>query len=37
MKNCRGILFLERGFTLDEELTNTLKKKRHLIEKNTAH
>ncbi len=30
----QGVLFLEREFALGEELTNTLKKKRHVIEKN---
>ncbi len=29
----QGIAFLDREFTLGEELTNTLKKKRHVIEK----
>jgi long-chain acyl-CoA synthetase len=29
----QGIVFLDREFTLGEELTNTLKKKRHVIEK----
>lgn len=29
----QGIVFLDREFTLGEELTNTLKKKRHIIEK----
>ncbi len=29
----QGIAFLDREFTLGEELTNTLKKKRHIIEK----
>ena len=29
----QGIIFLDREFTLGEELTNTLKKKRHIIEK----
>lgn len=29
----QGVAFLDREFTLGEELTNTLKKKRHIIEK----
>ncbi len=29
----QGVVFLDREFTLGEELTNTLKKKRHVIEK----
>lgn len=29
----QGVIFLEREFALGEELTNTLKKKRHVIEK----
>ncbi|MBM9603380.1 AMP-dependent synthetase/ligase [Desulfopila inferna] len=29
----QGIVFLDREFTLGEELTNTLKKKRHVIER----
>jgi long-chain acyl-CoA synthetase len=29
----QGIIFLDKEFTLGEELTNTLKKKRHFIEK----
>jgi long-chain acyl-CoA synthetase len=29
----RAVVFLDREFTLGEELTNTLKKKRHVIER----